>query len=319
MRGYIRIVFLCCLLIIGVASSAVPANAQSGEALYFPETGHWVRGEFLRYYQAASDPLLLFGYPITDELIDPVNGQKMQYFQRARLDLEYDKEQGWMVKRAPLGRLLYEEGAPLASIPVNGLACKYFPKSGKNVCYAFLQFYNAHNGPESFGEPVSDLEYQDGRYVQYFEYTRMEWRPDSPGGQRVALTDLGRIYFDTRVGNPLALWPDPSRHITGKVTHLRARAFVSQALVPAGSRQTVYIIVQDDYLAPVKGASAVVTVLLPNGEKEVYRPAQTNASGITRISFPVGELGFNQVVQVEAETIFQEMHTTAKTWFRIWW
>lgn len=318
MRGYRGILIFCCLL-IWLSGSATVIGAQSGGSLYFAETGHWVRGEFLNYYQSTSDPLLLLGYPITDELIDPINGQKTQYFQRARLDLEYEEGEDPVIRRAPLGRLIYEEGSPPASVPINSFACKHFPKTGKDVCYAFLQFYSANNGPDAFGEPISDLEYQDGRYVQYFEYARMEWRPDSTGGQRVALTDLGRIYFDTRMGNPQALQPDLSSNTTGKVTELRARAFVGQALLPASTRQTLYVIVQDASLAPVQGASVLVTVWLPNGEKEVYRPAATDADGVSRLSFATGKLDFNQIVPIETRITYQDVQANSKTWFRVWW
>ncbi len=196
-----------------------------------------MRGEFLNYYQSTSDPLLLLGYPITDELIDPINGQKTQYFQRARLDLEYEEGEDLVIRRAPLGRLIYEEGSPPASVPINSFACKHFPKTGKNVCYAFLQFYSANNGPDAFGEPISNLEYQDGRYVQYYEYARMEWRPDSTGGQRVALTDLGAS-ISTRA------WATRRRCSPTRPQNLRqgkpscGRGLVGQALLPANTRQT---------------------------------------------------------------------------------
>jgi hypothetical protein len=87
MREIKRIVSI--ILLIGFlagASEVVWAKVlpQSSDQLYVPETKHWIRGDFLRFYQNASDPLLLFGYPITDEFVDPETGLQTQYFQRAQ-------------------------------------------------------------------------------------------------------------------------------------------------------------------------------------------------------------------------------------------
>ena len=44
------------------------ASAQSATIQYFPETGHHVRGDFLRFYKSVRAPLLVFGYPITEQI-----------------------------------------------------------------------------------------------------------------------------------------------------------------------------------------------------------------------------------------------------------
>jgi hypothetical protein len=49
-----------------VAGAALGVRAQPPESVYFEATGHYVQGEFLKFYLSASDPLLMFGYPITD-------------------------------------------------------------------------------------------------------------------------------------------------------------------------------------------------------------------------------------------------------------
>jgi hypothetical protein len=59
--------------------------AQSTAVLFFPETGHYVKGDFLLFYRSAPDPRLLFGYPITEEITSK-DGKTVQYFQRARLN-----------------------------------------------------------------------------------------------------------------------------------------------------------------------------------------------------------------------------------------
>ncbi len=44
------------------------ASAQSANVQFFPETGHNVKGDFLRFYKSVRDPKLLFGYPITEQI-----------------------------------------------------------------------------------------------------------------------------------------------------------------------------------------------------------------------------------------------------------
>jgi hypothetical protein len=231
------------------AEGSVLDSSQPFESI----NGHIVQGEFLKFYRSAGDALLVFGYPITDEFIDPQTKLKTQYFQRARFEL-VSTSTGQIVQLANLGLLLHTGAAPTASIPTNGSACRFFQPTGKNVCFAFLQFYDGNNGHVFFGDPISDVEIRDGRYVQYFERARLEWQPDNPSDQHVALTDLGTIEFYARGINPFILRdgiiqiPDP------QTTVLNVHAFVDRALLPAYGEQTIYIIVQDQKLAPVEGA-----------------------------------------------------------------
>lgn len=312
----LRRVLLAFLLLLLVGAGVRLATAQqTPEALYFPETGHWVRGPFLAFYQSADDPLLLFGYPITDAFTDPLTGMQTQYFQKVRFDLEDGKP----VRIANLGELLHDAGAPLAPIASESAACRTFPTTGFSVCYAFLQFYDLHNGVQYLGDPVSAVEIREQRYVQYFRHARLEWRPEQPPGQRVAVTDLGRIYFDAVVGNPQLARSVPPDNITAARLEPRARAFVASTLLPANSRQTVYVIVQDPYLRPIANATCELTIILPDGVTQKYRLPNTNADGIAQLSFDVGNLPPKQVIQILVTVNSFAQETTAKTWFRIWW
>jgi len=308
-------VFLILALLIASIPQAV--KAQSSDSVYVSETGHWLWGDFLRTYNSVSDPLLYFGYPITDDFLDPQTNQRVQYFQRARFDL-VDTAEGPMVQIAPLGKFLHEEGAPLADIPREGPTCRNF-NSGLTVCYAFLQFYDAYNGAAWFGEPISEVEVADGHYVQYFENIRMEWWPDNPGGQRVVISDLGRIYFDKQVRNPELLKPSQPASIAGKLINPVVNVFALKSLVGAGEPQTVFVIVQDQNLAPVANAQVGVTLYYPDGSKQFYRLAETNEFGISQFSFQVDELEVRTVVNAVAEINVRGESALGKTWFRIWW
>ncbi|MCC6147525.1 MAG: hypothetical protein IT308_08160 [Anaerolineaceae bacterium] len=305
-------------LLLGLILTVLPgaALAQAEDPLYFEETGHTVQGEFLRFYQSASDPLLLFGYPITDEIVDPTNMQTSQYFQRVRLDL-VNSPSGIQVKLAPLGEILHKAGTPEVPISKNSPVCRLF-STGHTVCYAFLQFYDRFNGEVFFGKPISEVEQEGNRYVQYFEFVRMEWRPELPQGQRVALADLGKVYYDYRIGLQEFTRPDPAI-INHSIQDIVVRAFVNRALAAANAPQDLYIIAQDQYLQPVEGASVNIAVLLPNGRQELYRAPLTDRDGISHLTFQVNDLPVREIVQVNVIVEYQGQTSNTSTWFRIWW
>jgi hypothetical protein len=307
-------IVLLAALALGLSKAA---NAQSSDSIYVSETGHWIWGDFLRLYNSTADPLLLYGYPITDDFVDPVTNTRVQYFQRARFDLK-DTLQGPQVQIAPLGEYLHETGAPLADIPREGPTCRMF-QTGFSVCYAFLQFYDANNGAQFFGDPISDVEVIDGRYMQYFQNSRMEWWPDKPSGQRVALTDVGRLYFDRVVGNPDLLKSDPPANIAGNLIKPITRVFVLRSLVGAGESQTVFVVAQDQYLRPLEGAQVGVTLTFPDGNTEFYRLTETNEFGISQFTFTVADLPTRSVINVEAEISLRGEFSLGNSWFRLWW
>ena len=293
------------------------ATAQSSDSIYVSETGHWIWGDFLRLYNSTPDPLLIYGYPITDDFVDPVTKTRVQYFQRARFDL-VDTLQGPQAQIAPIGEFLHESGAVLADIPREGPTCRMF-STGFSVCYAFLQFYDANNGTQFFGNPISDVEVIDGRYMQYFQNSRMEWWPDKPSGQRVVLTDVGRLYFDRVVGNPELLKSDPPANIAGNLIKPITRVFVLRSLVGAGESQTVYVVAQDQYLRPLDGAQVGVTLSFPDGNTEFYRLTETNEFGISQFTFTVANLPARSMINVEAEISLRGESSLGNSWFRLWW
>ena len=293
------------------------ASAQSSDSIYVAETGHWIWGDFLHFYNSSADPLLLFGYPITDDFTDPVSDTRVQYFQKVRFDL-VDTIQGQQVQIAPLGKLLYHPGAPMADIVQEGPTCRSF-ENGFSVCYAFLQFFDANNGSAFFGNPISNVEVIDGRYMQYFDNVRMEWWPDRPSGQRVILTDFGRLYFDKYIGDPELLKADPPANSAGDLIKPIARAFVLHSLIGAGESQTVYVIAQDQYLRPLDGAQVGVTLSFSDGTSEFYRLNETNEFGISQFSFNVANLPVRSVVNVSAEINLRGETAVGTSWFRLWW
>jgi hypothetical protein len=305
------------ILISGTGFRSAPL--QSGDdALYIPETGHWIRGEYLAMYQSADDPILMFGYPITDEIIDPIDGEHIQYFEKARFDL-VDVNGSATVEIAPLGDLLYTPGDREISLATQSQACELFRDTGKSVCFAFLDFYKDHEGEYYFGNPISNLEYVDGRYVQYFENSRFEWRPELAAGKRVALSNLGEQYFDTRLGDLTTLNAVQASDMPDGLIEMTAHAFAANSLLPANSHQELYVTVQDQNMKPLAGAMVNVSILFPDGRIESYRPGVTNSKGISVLAFEVGSVPVNEMVHVEVEASYKGFSTEAATWFRIWY
>ena len=198
---------LLALSLLLASARLLPAVAQ-GEVAYFSETGHNLSGQFLQKYRSAANPLLVYGYPITEQFTGR-DGRLVQYFQRARFEWHPELPFGSQVQLTALGRALY---APQMQLNVfSPAACEYIPATGFWVCFDFLDFFRLNGGAAQFGNPISPIEYHTGLLVQYFENARLEWHSAMPAGQRVSLTWLGRLYFDALAEDPALLAPVAAR------------------------------------------------------------------------------------------------------------
>jgi hypothetical protein len=216
--------------------------------------------------------------------------------------------------------MMYTPGAPLAPVSTDSPTCRYFAKNKVSVCYAFLQFYDAYGGAKVFGEPISPLELHGQRMVQYFENARMEWRPEAPAGKRVGLANLGRLYYDRVLG--MGGLDERGNNTIDKlpaVSQLKVHAFVKHSLLSPKSSQTVYLIVQDQGLNPVPDAMIGVIVTQPDGRQAFYRPPNSDANGISVITFDTGTGNYKEVVQVDVVATYDDLEQRTSTWFRLWW
>lgn len=158
-------------------------------AKFFPETGHHLDGVFLQYWQK-NGGLAQFGYPISDQLIepDPNNGQArtVQYFERNRF--EYFPENAGTPYVVQLGRLGEDQLAglgfewraqPPQEQPAPG--CLWFRETERSLCPPFRQYWEKRGGLAIYGLPLTDAYTVDGRLVQYFERNRFEHHPEYAG------------------------------------------------------------------------------------------------------------------------------------------
>jgi hypothetical protein len=291
------------------------ASAQSADVQFFPETGHNIKGDFLRFYKSVPEPTLLFGYPITEQITSK-DGKIVQYFQRVRFELRADLPESQRIQLTPLGLATYQRREQL--ILNNSSGCELF-STGYPVCIAFLDFYKAHGGAAQFGNPISPFEFHENLIVQYFEKARFEWRADRPEGQRVVLTDLGRLYFDQFREDPAHLKPvNPLDATINPILSIKVRAFVAKSVTRPNDEQTVYVIVQSQTGQAVSNTTGKATIHWPDGRAEDYY-FTTNGAGVGKITFHFEGQKQGELVPIDIVVAYQGLAGTTRASFRVWY
>ncbi|MBC7879462.1 MAG: hypothetical protein H7Y59_20025 [Anaerolineales bacterium] len=311
-RRFLAILLAFCL----VSASWGYARAQTQETKYFSETGHNVKGDFLKFYNANSNATFLYGYPITEEFASK-DGRTVQYFQRARFEYRADLPAGERIQLTQLGREIYTSTSPLNV--TNSFACRTYTETGFGVCFAFLEFFDQYGGVTQFGYPISGFEYHENKIVQYFEKARLEWQPWKTEGQRVVVSDLGRFYFD-KLGEDIGLIPPvkPLDNTTTSVINLQVRAFVSKAVALATDSQTIFVIVQDQNLLSIANAGCTATVHWPDGRNEAIA-ITTNANGVGVVPLSFTGQPYGSLIYADVICIYNGLRGSTTTSFRIWY
>jgi hypothetical protein len=302
------------LILIVLLTQRGMASAQSSDIQFFPETGHNVKGDFLRFYKSASNPKLVYGYPITEQMTSR-DGLTVQYFQRARFELHPDLPEHQRIQLTPLGKLTYE---PASQLNLHNTAgCDAFP-TGFSVCFAFLDFYKANGGAAQFGNPISPFEFHANLIVQYFENARFEWRADRPDNERVVLTDSGRLYFDQLGEDQAYLKPvTPLNATINSVLSINVHAFVAKPILSSSGHQTIYVIVQSQTGQAISNVTGKATIHWTDGRTDDYF-FTTNNIGLGRLAFDFENQKLGELIPVEIAVVYQGLGGTTRTSFRIW-
>jgi hypothetical protein len=321
-RGRLLSIFILCLLLI-LPFIYIQSNAQGNEYLYFSETNHAVRGEFLAKFNSVEDPVALYGFPITEALIapevSPFSGQMVQYFQRAIFEYHSENAPGHRVQLVPIGSLVAEKTrfTPYQSLPANHPACETFSETGYQVCYDFLIYFNEQDGVNTFGNPITDMVLEEERIVQYFEYARFEWRPEFPTGRRVRLSNLGSLFLNKYEKSSLFIRVKPTVDEALSVESLNLRAFPLHAVMADNGEQTIFTIVQDQFYQGVAGAQITLTIKMPDGQNYIMA-GTTNENGILALTFTQGSQSIGRVeISVEASYL-DRLKKYTLTSYRIW-
>lgn len=203
---HVRALLLAALLAIALAA---PVAAQTDQRC-FPETGFCIGGAIRTYWERGGG-LATFGFPITAQTAETIEGAQLQvqWFERDRLEIQPDG-------RVTTGRLgverLEQLGAPwqMGAGSAAGPGCLAFVETGHQVCGALAQYWQKSGGLERFGLPVTGeftatLEGKEYT-VQYFERRRFELHPEIAPGT-VLLGLLGREVYNARQGQPQPIAP----------------------------------------------------------------------------------------------------------------
>ncbi|MFN8533360.1 MAG: hypothetical protein U0556_07415 [Dehalococcoidia bacterium] len=189
---------------------------------YYPETGHFVQGDYLRWYQAKGGPDVI-GLPRTPDFRE--RDRLVQYFQTVRLewDCGANGRDPCRLRPGTLGEEIYGRKVDLPpDLQTRGFATStshYFGETNTTVEGEFFPVFVRLGGLEFFGYPLTDRVIEAGQSVQWFQRARLQLDPDGV----VRLSALGDFWIDTlrRVPSPYlvrraAPAPQPAIPITGR-------------------------------------------------------------------------------------------------------
>jgi hypothetical protein len=199
------------LLLALLAAPPARGAAQSGERC-FAETNQCIAGP-IRAYWERNGGLAIFGFPISPQRIETVEGQELpvQWFERDRL--EDHGRAGVLAGRlgARILELTYRpwEYFDKVAAPDVPAGCQFFAPTGHSLCEPYLSYWRANGGLERFGYPVTQPFHEqieaNSYSVQYFERRRMELHPELPGSP-ILLGLLGRAVLEAP--EPATSYPD---------------------------------------------------------------------------------------------------------------
>ncbi|WP_124681927.1 hypothetical protein [Candidatus Viridilinea mediisalina] len=276
------LLLLAVLLVLGALPSA-PAQAQGQH--YFPQTGHFLGGAFRSFWER-NGGLDIFGYPISPEFVQNSDGRIVQYFERARFELDVVNDQAF-ISLGLVGREYLAatgQGFPRVG-PVSAPGVRYFPETGHTLRGQFLTFWQQRGGAEIFGLPISEEVVQqlpDGQnyLVQYFERGRFELV-----GNSVRLGTLASILVPCQLRPGMAPYPPPAGPVPEgdssacvQQPNLQARVFPNPAPIATtlGFEAHGY----------KPGERVAIWLNLPNGEARTFPfRAYANADGLLLIGF----------------------------------
>lgn len=334
--GWIKKLGLGLALVIMVNLGWAPGGlAQTGGQLrFFPETGHVVRGEFLEFFDTRGG-LDIFGYPLTEPFIE--NGLVVQYFQNARFESHPHNPEPYRVQLGLLGVDLKFERPRVPPPAFNSRSRHYFPETGHIVSFAFLDFFRAQGGIDVFGYPITEMFFEDGRIVQYFQRLKMEWYPENRAAP-VQIGNLGELYLNayrerippealrpvanpqaggpTTPAAPSAPLPPPAVTVGG----LQASMSLRFSVLGQQNNQVVSVLVNDTSGQPRPNAQ--VRVRLTNAAGTVLGESPvllTDARGFVRVSVPISGGRNGEQVFARATVTFGTLQTVAEGVFLLWW
>ena len=293
--------------------------AQTATEEFFKETGHWVKGEFLTYFRD-NGGLEIFGYPITEEFVD--QGLSVQYFQKARMEWHPENPIPYKVQLGLLGEELKYRQPSVPEPTPRSRRKFYFAETGHTVSYAFLDFFSENGGIDIFGYPITEMHFEDGQIVQYFQRLKLQWQP-SDSTKTVGVGNLGEVYVNMyRHRMPVEAFTGSRIETEQIITGLRAVVSLRYSVMSTQRNQTVTVLVTDNNGNPVQNAEVsisfvdkAINVTLPGSTQTLT----TDKQGFANISLPVNQGRSGTNIIVRAVATYGKWSTTAQNVFLLWW
>ena len=189
-----------------------PQPIAGAQCRSFAETGHNVCGRMLEFWEQ-NGGLPVFGYPITDQAQELIEGRpfQVQIFERNRLELHPENPRPYDVLLGRLGaQRLEASGRDWAQFPKSSAdAPYYFAATGQAIAPEFQAYWSSQglefdgrpgkSFDESlalFGVPLSPAQVEtnptNGQpyLTQHFERARFEYHPENAGTPYIVLLGL---------------------------------------------------------------------------------------------------------------------------------
>ncbi|MCB9423232.1 MAG: hypothetical protein H6667_25775 [Ardenticatenaceae bacterium] len=280
------------------------------------DSGIPVAAEFAAFY-ADNGGQRFFGEPITEGFDAGDDGRFTQYFQNMRL--EYDEADGVVI--FPLGgwALAGVNKPQPALVPTNSRS-RAFPGTDFTVQDEFLTFYEAYNGEQLLGLPISPQMDEGDLRVQYFVNGRLEWHPELNLDDRVQVGPLGRDYF-LAIGAPGYGDIQDARPVPfAGIERVDVYTAVENPVLYDGDEQTLYVTVFTPGQRPVDGISA--DVMITFGETTaVLDLGRTDGQG--RIVVPFNNLAIppGQTIELLTSVYSSDGRVIGQStlMFKTWW
>jgi hypothetical protein len=282
----------------------------------YPGAEYSVDPAFLAFYDSHGGPQV-FGYPLSQALLDAERGVMVQYFERGVLEVGPRQDGVLEVRAAPLGRILGKEEPPIRDGQAKS-GCAYYAETGHYVCHQFLEFYLRWGGPDVFGYPIAEAGVEQGRLVQYFEHFRLDWFVGEEEAVRIA--PLGMVYWELRSAGKRTSAPVGSPGIGAEALPmgLRVQTSVHPSIGGASGEQEIFVVVSDEGGIPVSGAAVYMVAHFGDELRAFLLPA-TDQEGRSGMRLTYTGQSPNTSVQLDFWVSYKGLLAETRDSFLIWW
>ena len=311
-----------CALVVCVATAlvAMPVSAQGGDPPSLYEDANCPVPEEFEDFIENHGGLEIFGYPVSNPFRQ--DGVLVQYFQNARLESHPSNPEPYQVQLGLLGDELNYRDAPIPRPRFLHARRHFFPETGHIISYAFLDFFKNHGGVDLFGYPITEMHYEDGRIVQYFQRLKLAWHPEDIQSP-VHVGNLGEVYFDTYRDN----FPNDAFCEEAALANPRPipqeMNLVIDVKYPVMTQrvdQVVSVLVKDGEGNPISGIEVQVSLKDQGGRAiSSVKGAPTNDRGFAQVALPVEGALRGENVTAEALVDYGDSETSKEIVFLVWW